>query len=96
MRRAERLLTNGVRDTRDEIGFLILHQVFAGGFSQAHPYCTHELKYTLFVPWLYCQAAADREPGREFEGKVRNLLIALAVRLNLREKSVVIGGDKRG
>ncbi|MEI8040781.1 MAG: DUF6361 family protein [Verrucomicrobiota bacterium] len=96
MRQVERSLTNGAQDTRDEIGFLILHQGFADRFFPGTSVLHTRVRYALFVPWLYCQAAADRRRGRDLEGKLRDLLITLAERLNLREKYGVIGGDKPG
>lgn len=96
MRQVERSLSNGTQDTRDEIGFLILHQGFADRFFPGTSVLHTRVRYTLFVPWLYCQAAADRRRGRDLEGKVRDLLIALAQRLNQREQYGVIGGDKPG
>lgn len=39
MRQAERL-ASGERDTRDEIGFLLIHQGFADRFFPARPSCT--------------------------------------------------------
>jgi hypothetical protein len=96
MRQVERSLSHGAQDTRDEIGFLILHQGFADRFFPGTSVLHTRVRYGLFVPWLYRQAAADRRRGRDLDGKVRDLLIALAERLNLREKYGVIGGDKPG
>ncbi len=96
MRQVERSLANAAQDTRDEIGFLILHQGFADRVFPGTSVLHTRVRYALFVPWLYCQAAADRRRGRDLEGKVRDLLIVLAVRLNLQEKYGVIGGDKPG
>src|SRR3954469_8170709 len=97
MRQAERL-TSGEQDTRDEIGFLLIHQGFADRFFPGTSVLHTRIRYALFVPWLYQRAAASRHRGSDLEATIRRLLIELAIRLKQigGEPYDVIGGDKPG
>ena len=53
MRQAERL-ASGEQDTRDEIGFLLIHQGFADRFFPGTSVLHTRVRYALFVPWLSC------------------------------------------
>lgn len=48
MRTVERALANGEQDTRDEIGFLLLHQGFADRFFPGTSVLHTRLRYALF------------------------------------------------
>jgi Family of unknown function (DUF6361) len=95
MRQAERL-ANGEQDTRDEIGFLLIHQGFADRFFPGTSVLHTRVRYVMFVPWLFLQAASKRPRGSDIESAIRCDLIRLAIRLNMGEKYDVIGGDKPG
>jgi len=96
MRQVERSLTNSIQDTRDEVGFLILHQGFADRFFPGTSVLHTRIRYVFFVPWIYHTAVKLRRRGRTLEGTIRDLLIQLAIRLNKKEPTGVIGGDKPG
>ena len=49
MRQAERL-TSGEQDTRDEIGFLLIHQGFADRFFPGTSVLHTRVRYALLVP----------------------------------------------
>jgi hypothetical protein len=55
MRQLERALSGGEQDTRDEIGFLLIHQGFADCFFPGTSVL--RIGYALFIPWLYRRAA---------------------------------------
>ena len=95
MRQVERSLANGEQDTRDEIGFLLIHQGFADRFFPGTSVLHTRIRYALFVPWIYDCLAQTRRRGRDMESTLRDQLLTLARRLkNLgREKTGVIGGD---
>src|ERR1700683_5335281 len=95
MRQAERL-AGGEQDTRDEIGFLLIHQGFADRFFPGTSVLHTRVRYALFVPWLFLHAAANRQRGRDLDSTIREDLIRLAIRLKKGEKYDVIGGDKLG
>ncbi len=96
MRQAERALESGDRGTRDEIGFLLIHQAFADRFFPGTSVLHTRLRYALFIPWLYQRAADSPRRGRDLEARIRDLLIELVRRLKLigKEPRGVIGGDK--
>ncbi len=95
MRQAERL-TSGEQETRDEIGFLLIHQGFADRFFPGTSVLHTRVRYTLFVPWLFLQAK-DRKPrGSDLDAAIRREMIQLAIRLKKGERYGVIGGDKLG
>jgi hypothetical protein len=98
MRQVERSLANNEQDTRDEIGFLLLHQGFADRFFPGTSVLHTHVRYALFVPWLYRRAASDRRRGSDLDAKIRYLMIELAIRLKQlgAEPYGVIGGDKLG
>ena len=98
MRQAERALANSEQDTRDEIGFLLLHQGFADRFFPGTSVLQTRVRYALFIPWLYQRAARAPRRGRDLEATIRDLLIELAKRLKVLggEPRDVIGGDKIG
>lgn len=52
MRQVERSLANNEQDTRDEIGFLLIHQGFADRFFLGTSVLHTRVRYALFVPWL--------------------------------------------
>ena len=60
MRQVERALASGEQDTRDEIGFLLIHQGFADRFFPGTSVLHTRVRYALFVPWLYLRAAHNR------------------------------------
>ena len=95
MRQVERSLANGEQDTRDEIGFLLIHQGFADRFFPGTSVLHTRIRYALFVPWIYESLVQARRRGRDLESTLRDQLLDLARRLkNLgREKTGVIGGD---
>ena len=98
MRQVERSLANGEQDTRDEIGFLLLHQGFADRFFPGTSVLHTRIRYALFVPWIYESAATAGSRGSKIEGAIRQNLIQLAIRLKQigGEPRDVIGGDKLG
>jgi hypothetical protein len=63
MRQAERL-ASGEQDTRDEIGFLLIHQGFADRFFPGTSVRHTRVRYALFVPWLFLPGC-----GYEAQGK---------------------------
>jgi len=98
MRQVERSLVNHEQDTRDEIGFLLIHQGFADRFFPGTSVLHTRIRYALFVPWIYQRAASSRRRGSDLDATIRRLLIELAIRLKQRgsEPRDVIGGDKLG
>ena len=98
MRQVERSLANHEQDTRDEIGFLLIHQGFADRFFPGTSVLHTRIRYALFVPWLYQRAASSRRRGTDLDTMTRRLLIELAIRLKQigGERYGVIGGDKLG
>jgi len=96
MRQVERSLANSDQDTRDEIGFLLLHQGFADRFFPGTSVLHTRIRYALFVPWLFQRAASNRRRGADLDATIRHLLIELAIRLKQlgKEPQDVIGGDK--
>jgi hypothetical protein len=95
MRQAERL-ASGEQDTRDEIGFLLIHQGFADRFFPGTSVLHTRVRYALFVPWLFLHAAANKQRGSDLDARIRRELIQLAIRLKMAERYDVIGGDKPG
>jgi hypothetical protein len=97
MRQVERSLANHEQDTRDEIGFLLIHQGFADRFFPGTSVLHTRIRYALFVPWVYQQASKQRR-GSDLETTINRLLIELAIRLKDLggEPYDVIGGDKLG
>ena len=95
MGQVERSLANGEQDTRDEIGFLLIHQGFADRFFPGTSVLHTRIRYALFVPWIYDGLAQTRRRGRDLESTVREQLLTLARRLKTlgQEKTGVIGGD---
>lgn len=98
MRQVERSLANSDQDTRDEIGFLLIHQGFADRFFPGTSVLHERIRYALFVPWLYERAAENPRRGSDLESTIRYLLIELAVRLKQLggEPRNVIGGEMLG
>src|SRR6266481_3577575 len=96
MRQVERSLANSEQDTRDEIGFLLIHQGFADRFFPGTSVLHTRVRYVLFVPWLFLQAAANKQRGSDLGATIRRELIQLAIRLKKGERYGVIGGDKLG
>jgi hypothetical protein len=95
MRHAERL-AGGEHDTRDEIGFLLIHQGFADRFFPGTSVLHTRVRYAFFVPWLFLDAAANKQRGSDLDATIRRQLIHLAIRLKKGERYGVIGGDKLG
>ena len=95
MRQVERSLANSEQDTRDEIGFLLIHQGFADRFFPGTSVLHTRIRYALFVPWIYEGLVQSRRRGRDLQSTLRDNLLNLARRLkNLgHEKKGVIGGD---
>ena len=98
MCQVERSLANSEQDTRDEIGFLLIHQGFADRFFPGTSVLHTRVRYALFVPWLYQRAASSRRRGSDLDTTIRRLMIELAIRLKQLggEPYDVIGGDKLG
>jgi hypothetical protein len=98
MRHVERSLANGEQETRDEIGFLLIHQGFADRFFPGTSVLHTRIRYVLFIPWLYQLAAASPRRGSDLDATIRHQLIQLAIRLKQfgGERYDVIGGDKLG
>lgn len=96
MRQVERSLANSDQDTRDEIGFLLIHQGFADRFFPGTSVLHERIRYALFVPWLYLRAAEKPRRGSDLESTIRHLQIELALRLKVigGEPKNVIGGEK--
>lgn len=95
MRQAEKL-TSGEQDTRDEIGFLLIHQGFADRFFPGTSVLHTRVRYALLIPWLFQHAAENKPRGSDLDSAIRRDLIRLAIRLKKRERYDVIGGDKLG
>jgi len=95
IRQAERL-ASGEQDTRDEIGFLLIHQGFADRFFPGTSVLHTRVRYALFVPWLFLHAKDHIQRGRNLNGAIERELIQLAFRLKKGERYGVIGGDKLG
>jgi hypothetical protein len=97
IRQVERL-AGGEQDTRDEIGFLLIHQGFADRFFPGTSVLHTRVRYVFFIPWLYLQAAAGKSRGSDLDATIRRQLIQLAIRLKQigGEPLNVIGGDKLG
>ena len=95
MRQAERL-ASGEQDTRDEIGFLLIHQGFADRFFPGTSVLHTRVRYALFVPWLFLHAKDHKQRGSNIDAAIRRELIQLAIRLKKGERYGVIGGDKLG
>jgi hypothetical protein len=95
MRLVERSLANGQQDTRDEIGFLLIHQGFADRFFPGTSVLHTRIRYALFVPWVYESLFGNRRRGRTLEGTLHDQLLTLARRLKELgdEKAGIIGGD---
>jgi hypothetical protein len=98
MRQVERLLANSEQDTRDEIGFLLIHQGFADRFFPGTSVLHTRVRYVLLIPWLFRSAASNRQRGSDLDATIRRQLIQLAIRLKEigQEPYDVIGGDKLG
>jgi hypothetical protein len=96
VRQVERSLAKEDQDTRDEIGFLLIHQAFADRFFPGTSVLHTRIRYVLFVPWLYHRAAFNRVRGTDLRSRIDRLLIELARRLKIEEKFDVIGGDALG
>src|SRR5688572_1500965 len=96
VRQVERSLAKEEQDTRDEIGFLLIHQAFAGRFFPGTSVLHTRIRYALFVPWLYHRAAFQRGRGTDLRSKIDHLQIELAIRLKRQERVDVIGGDALG
>ena len=98
MRQVERSLANNEQDTRDEIGFLLIHQGFADRFFPGTSVLHTRIRYALFVPWVYQRAAQSPRRGSDLDRTIQQLLIELAIRLKHfgEEPYDVIGGDKLG
>jgi hypothetical protein len=98
MRTVERALANGEQDTRDEIGFLLLHQGFADRFFPGTSVLHTRLRYVLFVPWLYEDLANSKKRGRDLGSLLRERMLMLARRLKAHgdNQAGVIGGDLVG
>jgi Family of unknown function (DUF6361) len=90
-KRQAKKLASGDQDTRDEIGFLLIHQGFADRFFPGTSVLHTRVGYALFVPWLF-QHAAEIE-SRDLDKAIERELIDLAKRLKKRERYDVIGGD---
>jgi len=89
MRQAERL-ASGEQDTRDEIGFLLIHQGFADRFFPGTSVLHTRVRYALFVPWLFLHAKDHKPRGIKVETAIRRELIQLAIRLKRGERYGVI------
>lgn len=96
VRQVERSLAREDQDTRDEIGFLLIHQAFADRFFPGTSVLQTRIRYALFVPWLYHRAAFNRVRGTDLRARIDHLLIELAIRLKREERVDVIGGDALG
>lgn len=98
MRAVERSLANGEQETRDEIGFLLLHQGFADRFFPGTSVLHTRLRYVLFVPWIYESLADAPRRGRALKAVLDERMLQLAGRLKIHggERTGVIGGDLVG
>jgi hypothetical protein len=95
MQQVERSLADGTQDTRDEIGFLLLHQGFADRFFPGTSVLHTRIRYALFVPWIYERLAHTRRRGRDLESTRREQLLNLARRLKrtVGTEAGIIGRD---
>src|ERR1051326_8194809 len=96
IQQVERSLARGDHDTRDEIGFLLVHQAFADRFFPGTSVLHTRIRYALFVPWIYHRAAFQRVRGTDLRSRIDRLQIELAIRLKREERVDVIGGDALG
>ncbi len=98
MRQVERSLANSEQDTRDEVGFLLIHQGLADRFFPGTSVLHERLRYVLFVPWIYRLAAEKPRRGSDVRTTINHLQIDLARRLRVLggEPRNVIGGEKLG
>src|ERR1051326_8229283 len=96
IQQVERSLARGDHDTRDEIGFLLVHQAFADRFFPGTSVLHTRVRYALFVPWVFLHAKDHMQRGRSLSGAIERELIQLAIRLKKGELYGVIGGDKLG
>lgn len=96
IQQVERSLAREDQDTRDEIGFLLIHQAFADRFFPGTSVLHTRIRYALFVPWLYHRAAFRSVRGTDLRSRIERLQIELAIRLKLAEPVDVIGGDALG
>ena len=71
MRQVERSLANSEQDTRDEIGFLLIHQGFADRFFPGTSVLHTRVRYVLLIPWLYRLAASSRQRGSDLDATIR-------------------------
>ena len=95
MRQAERL-ASGEQDTRDEIGFLLIHQGFADRFFPGHFCAPHARPLRAFRAMAVPAGSGYRHRGSDLDAAIRRQLIQLAIRLKQGERYDVIGGDKLG
>ena len=90
LKRAEMQLQDEFQGVRDEVGFLALHQAYAGRFFPGTSVLHTRLRYALFVPWLY-RKLVEKRTRRITEALVKEE-IALAGRLRRSNEEGVIGG----
>lgn len=88
LRRVSTALQNSGRDTRDEIGFGILHQAFADRFFPGTSVLHTRVRYVLFVAWIYRDLA---ETGAKVEDVRRRRLLTLTRRLVRADQTGIIG-----
>jgi hypothetical protein len=91
LRRANAQLQEGTEGVRDEIGFLAVHQAYADRFFPGTSVLQTRLRYALFIPWIYLQAA-NRPDRRRFAAIVEELELDLIRRLLLSGETGIIGG----
>jgi hypothetical protein len=91
LRRAETQLRDDLEGVRDEIGFLALHQAYADRFSRERPYFIRDLRYVLFVPWIYEKLARRHARQPVAEMLQREELELTRRLLHLGEKQGIIG-----
>lgn len=78
--RAETHLRENDQGVRDEIGFLAIHQAYADRFFPGTSVLQTRLRYILFVPWLYLDAARNSNRG-PIHRRIQQKEVTLAGRL---------------
>lgn len=91
LRRANAQLQENTEGVRDEIGFLAVHQAYADRFFPGTSVLQTRLRYALFIPWIYLQAAS-RPDRRRFAAIVEELELDLIRRLLMSGETGIIGG----
>ncbi len=90
LRRVEDQLYSSEKGVLDEMGFLELHQAYANRFFPGTSVLQTRLRYALFVPWVYEDAA--RAGSSDAAKRIDIAEIELAGRLKKAGENGIIGG----